>query len=61
MTYVVGKRRFESVLKLLSSLFNKDRPHTDEVDGNQERPLPQRWRDPAPKPMRRPPFGLRTE
>ncbi len=29
------------------------------VDGNQERPLPQRWRDPAPKPARQLPFGLR--
>jgi hypothetical protein len=27
------------------------------VDGNAERPLPQRWRDPAPKPPRQTPFG----
>lgn len=48
------------MLKALIHVFVRTRHETEEVDGNQERPLPQRWRDPAPKPERHR-FGFRAE
>ena len=48
------------MLKVLFSLISRNRQDESEVDGNQERALPQRWRDPAVKPARQLPFGLRA-
>jgi hypothetical protein len=48
------------VLKVLFNVFSRHRQEAV-VDGNQERALPQRWRDPAPKPVLRLPFGLRAD
>ena len=47
------------MLKALIDIVGRKAPEPV-IDGNQERPLPQRWRDPAPKPVRQLPFGLRA-
>ena len=58
---IIAKARgFDSVFKVLLSLIARERPQAA-VDENQERALPQRWRDPPPRPSIRLPFGQRAD